>query len=369
MQVDSTDTSINESLNGKHTVNIDLKLEAGLQVRTEIRKDGIVVTMDAHHAVTDGNGLRQLITDWLHIYHCAVTGQSLRLKALDNLRLVHRDQFPQPPAVAPISTKDAIRNFLVTILGSTARWKRGVLQASQVQHENFCIEHLFSTDECNHIHDCLVKHQSTLNDFVMACCFAAFADSAPHINHKHRITILNPTELRRPSDRHLPAANRFGFAFMRRSISQCLSAAELLKGLKAEMTYVRSNYIGVEFIHGLGAVLKFRGGLTLFRRIGCFVPSIQWTCLGDVTRTAKRLLQPRNGKLMAGNLCIDSVSPFAPCAEHVPLSIAAAEVGRRIVITVRGNPDIMTEAEVQHFTSVLVNHILNWQPRSDGVSQ
>ena len=368
MRVDSTDASINESLSGQHTVDIDLKYESGLQVRTEIRRDGIVVTVDAHHAVTDGNGLIQLITDWLHIYHCAVTGQPIRLKAIEPLRLLHRDQFPQPPAVAPISTKEAIRNFMVTVLGRTARWKHRSLKTPSAPNGNLCIEHIFSKEECDRILHCLAEHKSTLNDFVMSCCFAAFAATVPRVNNKHRITILNPTELRRPSDRNLPAVNRFGFAFMRRSPTQCKSPAELLKSLQGEITYVRSNYIGVEFIHGLAAVMKFRGGLTIFQRIGCFVPSMQWTCLGDVTRTVKRMLEPKNGRLMAGDLSIDSVTPFAPCAQHVPLSIAASETGRRIIITIRGNPDIISESEVRQFATVLVNQIANWQPTSDSVN-
>ena len=62
--------SVFESETGVQRTLIDLHTDAGLQITIRQYSDGVKVIMDIHHAVTDGNGVRQLITDWFHIYHC-----------------------------------------------------------------------------------------------------------------------------------------------------------------------------------------------------------------------------------------------------------------------------------------------------------
>ena len=123
------------------------------------------------------------------------------------------------------------------------------------------------------------------------------------------------------------------------------------------MSYIRSNYIGAEFLKGLAAASRFHFGIELIRRLGFFVPSMQWTCLGDVTRGAKRLLPWKNGVLSAGGLTLESATGFAPCAPKVPLSVAACETGRRIVLTVCSSPMFLTDEETRSFAAALVKQI------------
>ncbi len=337
--------------------SIDLRTNAGVQSEILLLDDGVKVVMNAHHAVADGNGLRQIITDWLHLYHCAITEQHPRLPIVDPDRLQQRHQFPQPPSVAPIGFREAIRNLLVTIRGRTARLNR--IRASRHRdtetHHSHCVEKIVSPEQYGQIEQRLIAWKVTLNDLMIAATMSIFAQMAPAGKMNHQVTVLNPTDLRLPSDRSLPAANRFGFAFIRRARSGCHEPASLLRGIHDEMNYVKSNYIGAEFIKGLEVASKVPGGVSALRKLGLFIPSLQWTCLGDVTRGAKRLMPWKDRVLQSGGLRLETATAFAPFAENVPLSIATCEAGKQLTLTVRSSQEFLSIDQTEEFAAALLN--------------
>ncbi len=344
---------------GPFVKRIDLTQSAGLQIEIRFMDDGVKVILDAHHAVTDGNGLRQFVTDWLHLYHCEVHGLPVRLPVIDPDRLQQRDRFPQPATAAPITFREAVRNFLCTVRGRTARWGSGrsrLITSPSTSH-GYCVEHILSTDQVEQVEKRLSAWKVTLNELVLVACMSTFARLAPGGSHNDRITILNPTDLRLPSDRSMPATNRFGFAFVRRIRSDCHSPTGLLRGIHDELAYVRKGYIGVEFIKGLKSASSIPGGVDFIRRLGLFVPSLQWTCLGDVTRGAKRLMTWKDGVLHVGGLRLESATGFAPFAENVPLSVATCEAGKRIALTLRSSTEYISPEQTKDFLEMLVSQI------------
>ncbi len=355
--------SVFEAERGTLDKSIDLTQTAGLHVTIIVLDDGIKVNLDAHHAVTDGSGLRQMVTEWLHLYHCEVTDVPSRLPIIDPDRLQQRDRFPQPKAIGPISLKDALRNFLVTIRGRTSRWSpmRQKVRYSKDESHVYCVEEILSSEQCSLMQERLAAWNVKINDLVMVCCMSVFAQQAPTGSMKHRVTVLNPTDLRLPSDRAMPATNRFGVAFMRRMRAECLEPAQLLRGIQEEMNYVRTNYIGVEFLKGLAAASRIPIGINLLRGLGFFIPSLQYTCLGDVTRGGKRLMPYKDGIIHSGGLQLESVTGFAPFAENVPLSIASCETGKRITLTVRSSARFMSLEQTQAFASALVKLLCTFE--------
>jgi hypothetical protein len=282
-----------------------------------------------------------------------------RLPVIDPDRLQQRHLFPQPPSAPPIGLKDSIRNLMVTVRGRTARWPqvRSAKKDLTTAHHSYCEEHLLSEKQSDAIQQSLSAWKVTLNDLVMASCLSVFARLSPETSPDHRITVLNPTDLRMPSDRSLPAANRFGFAFIRRPRSECSSPAKLLKGIHDEMLYVRNSYVGVEFIKGLNSASRIPGGVNFLRKMGLFIPSMQWTCLGDVTRGARRLMPWKDGYLHSGGLRLEAATAFAPYAESVPLSVAACEAGKRVTLTVRTSPAYVSQEMTRQFATVLIEQL------------
>lgn len=354
----SSEKSVFENESGADDTVIRLKEECGLRVSAVTTPDGLKIILDTHHAVADGNGLRQLITDWFHLYHCSVRSLPPRLPPLEPEKLQSRHLFPQPVNVEKIGLREALRNFYVTIRGKTARWKKSgnTRRFSSISH---CEEVILTSQQCESIHRNLDRHGLILNDFVLAGALRSFARLAPQTSSSERITVLNPTDLRRPSDRTLPAANRFGIAFLRRTRSECDDRQALFEGIDREMKYVRSAWIGVEFLRGLELVSRFPFGVRFFRRIGCFVPSMQWTCLGDVTRGAKRLMDWNNGSVFTGDLKFELATGIAPLADNVPISIATCEVGPRLTLSVRTNPAFLDQKTSAEFMQNLIRELVD----------
>ncbi len=347
--------SVFELENGSVIKSIDLTQSAGLHTSIVVQDDGVKVVMDVHHAVTDGNGMRQVVTEWLHLYHCEVTGTPSKLPAIDPDRLAKRHVFPQPASIAPIGLKQSLINIWATIRGRTSRWavarrSDGLLPDAASSH---CVEIILSDAQGDQLRERMAAWNVKLNDLVMVCSMSTFAKLAPSDRMNHRVSVMNPIDLRMPSDRALSATNRFGIAIMRRSRAECLNPLAILRGIHDEMTWVRSNYVGVEFIKGLVTASRIPGGIEMFRRLGFFIPSMQWTCLGDVSRGGKRLLPWKDGMPISGNLQLATTTGFAPCAEDVPVSIATCEVNTRITLSVRSSPRFLTMDQTQEFAETL----------------
>ena len=345
---------------GALSTTIDLRKSAGLHARLMVMDDGIKCIIDAHHAVTDGNGLRQaIITDWLHLYHSEVNGTPLRLPKLNLDQLHERHGFHLPATVAPVSMRDAIRNFLATVRGRTCRWPLAK-RAAAGKSTSFCVEHILTVEQYQQLHERLSAWKVTLNDLVIVCCMSTFSRLSPGGSPNHQVTVLNPVDLRRSSDRTLPAANRFGLAFLRRVRSECHDPAKLLRGVHSEMQYVLSNHVGAEFIKGLATAVRIPFGLDFFQWLEWFVPSLQWTCLCDMTRSVRRLITVREGVLIAGGLVLENITGFAPCARNVPLSVATCEAGRRLTLTVCSSSRFLNLEETQAFATTLVSQLCNF---------
>ena len=355
--------SVFELESGTVTRFIDLTQSGGLHTSIVVLEDGVKVFMDAHHAATDGNGIRQVITDWFHLYHCEVTGSPLKLPVVDPDRLAKRHVFPQPAAIAPISLKQSLLNIWATIRGRTSRW--AVAQRSDGlppdATSSHCVEIILSDAQRDQLRERMTAWNVKLNELVMVCAMSTYAKLAPPGSNLHRVTVLNPIDLRMPSDRSLSATNRFGIAFMRRPRAECLNPVAILRGIHDEMTYVRSNYVGVEFVKGLVTASKMPGGIDMFRRLGFFIPSMQWTCLGDVSRGGKRLIPWKDGMPISGNLQLATVTGFAPCADNVPVSIATCEANRKITLTVRSSPRFLTMDDTQRFAETLVHSLCTFE--------
>lgn len=361
--------SVFESETGPRSKSIDLTTSAGLHTSIVVLDDGVKVYLDIHHAVADGNGLRQVVTDWLHLYHCEVTGTPSKLSEIDPNRLQQRHSFPLPKSMAPISRKQAMINLWATIRGRTARWARSKQtdSTSLTDTHSHCVEIILTDNQGEQLRNRLAAWQVKLNELVMVCSMSVFAQLAPTGSMNHNVSVLNPIDMRLPSDRTLPATNRFGLAFMRRPRKKCLKAAAILRGIHDEMTWVRANGIGVEFIKGLGSASKIPGGINFVRQMGLFIPSMQWTCLGDISRGAKRLVPWNNGMPTFGKLQLAASCGFAPMTDGVPVSIATCEVSKKVTVTVRSSPRFLTMDQTQAFASKIVDELCGFEFPDDSV--
>jgi NRPS condensation-like uncharacterized protein len=341
----------------------DLTRSAGLTTIVRHLHDRVWILLDTHHSCADGNGMRQFVAEWLHLYHCETTGEASRLPALEPTRLRTRSVLPsfrsESVNTGTVSIREHIRNFLHTVRGRTATMPR--LAQTKVRQQGsgrnaektYSTERVLTGDALAAVERLLDEYQVTVNDLLTTACMFEMHRCIPATSGEDRITVLNPVDLRMPSDRRMPAANRVGFAFLRRRRSDCVSLKSLLPTIRDEMLYIKRGRVAGEFLHGLAAADRIPGGLAVARRLALFRPSVQLTCLGDVTRRPGNLLPLENDRLRIGELLLDSTTGFPPVAPDVPYSVSVCLSRTNLTLAVRGSCSFVTAEQVDCFADAL----------------
>ncbi|MEZ6127366.1 MAG: condensation domain-containing protein [Planctomycetaceae bacterium] len=341
---------------------IDLTQEPGLRVRVTEGDGYLLVWLDFHHASCDGMGARQLIADWFHLYDRMSCDETPTLTALEPERLIVRGELRKRPGAEPLGFRDAVRDFWVTVTGRTARLAVTKSAPDSDGSGTWITERPFSVHETTQIRTQLKQRGVSINDVGIAVCMQTFARSFSSVNARHFVTVLNPVDLRLPSDRYLPAANRTGFTFLRRRQRECRERDfdTLLTSIREQTNYIKDHHVGGEFIHGLNAASRLPGALKLLQKSGLFTPSMQFTCLGDTTRGRRYGFRSDGDTIMAGQLQLDRITGFAPVAPGVPLSITACETNSRLLLSVRSSQRYVSCQESIDFSDALHQQIRQW---------
>ncbi|MCA9051282.1 MAG: hypothetical protein KDA89_21240 [Planctomycetaceae bacterium] len=366
--------------------------------RSTEERESLRILLNFHHTACDGMGARQLIADWFHLYDRLCRGETPALAEYETERLMNRGQVRRPPTVEPLSFREAVRNFYVTVCGRTARLRSGttssvsaaagerqsvshktvphaatpqIPEASAVKNHRhsptWLHQHAFSEEETASIRAWLRRQGVSINDVGVAVCMQTFAELFDDVSPRHLITVLNPVDIRLPSDRRLSAANKTGFTYLRRRRRECLlqTPTELLKSIREQTTYIKERFVGPDFIHGLERLSRRPWALRLMIRSGLFTPSLQFTCLGDTTRGRRYGFRIQDDRFVVGDLTLINITAWAPVAPGVPLSIAACETNSRLTFTVRADPEYLSDAQAQRYLQRLADRITAYVGESD----
>lgn len=361
--------------NGVSVPRLDVQTEPGLRTTLISSPTATMILVDAHHSCSDGNGVRQFVSDWFHLYDCALKGIPNRLTDRDHSALLERGSLRSlPPAetaeqptgakAATTGMREKVRNFLHTVRGRTAVLPPMLVTASTREttesdsSRTYCTERRLSGAALDELKNRMQRFGVTVNDLLVAVCMREFSQLLPPNAGEHRVTVLNPVDLRLPSDLQLSAANRVGFAFLRRKMEDCFSAEKLLASIRDEMHYIKRGRIAGEFLKGLAFADRIPGGLRVAQKLQLFRPSLQMTCLGDVTRLPRRLFSSVDGCVQVGDLFLESVTGLPPVAPDVPFSVSVCLSQKYMTLAVRSGLRFVDRAESERFTDNLLRGIL-----------
>ncbi|WP_437185187.1 hypothetical protein SH668x_002284 [Planctomicrobium sp. SH668] len=325
---------------------INIREEAGVRCQVWQVDGGITILIDVHHACCDGQGARQLLGEWFGTYQQLIgliPGElkqtTLRFDALSQ-RHVYRKPSP------PIGFWEGLRNLYLTVRGKTITLnpRFPAVQPSEIQFER-----CFSEEETAQIRGQLKKNNVTINDVGLAAAFTVFAESYPELMHRGRVMILHPIDLRWPSDLRTPACNRVGIAYLRRKVSEIKNEPALLAGIRDEMKYIKNRYVGAEFLRGLAKADGVKSGAQRVQKLGWFVPTLQYTCLGDTTRALHHKFHEVDGVINFDGLVLDRISGFMQLGVIHPLSLTSCETNQKLTLTIRANCQYFNAELAQEF--------------------
>lgn len=340
---------------------IDLEKSPGIRIVLTSDDDRkIRLAMHYHHACTDGQGAARFLRDVTNAYGSLLKGEPAKL-GLDVKLLENRWRFSLPNMQPPIGVGEGMRNLWVTVRGKTARFKKlcgqegtGVLSSVVVEVE---LEKSLSV----RIRQLLREQQVVLNDVALTAAFLMFANLDLNTSPSHYVSILNPADLRTWADRRLPAANRIGFAYVRRRTKDWTDARSLLKSVSQQMAYVRKRGVAGELLRGIEFVERFPSILRIVERSPCFNPTATLTCMSNLTLGRRHGLSLDEAGWKLGEAYVRRVSATVPLPPGVPLAIIVVDYGDTMSVIMRGCR--------QYFGEVVICRLIeNWIAGCEAIS-
>ncbi len=343
-----------EGLADAVVTEIDLNKEPGLRTTVTPHDQGLFVTLDVQHACCDGQGARQLLAEWWGIYDQLVRQGDYQLKELQIEPLLERGVYRRPER-SSVGFWEGLWNLFLTVRGRTVR-----LAAQGVAHTHRRpLERVLSVSQTASLREALKEQGFSINDLGVAASFVAYEDVFQKRGRGTRLTVVNPVDLRYPSDLKVAACNRVGLAYLRRAWKRSRDLKVVLKEVRGILEYVKRKYVGAEFLHGLAGLENNPKLYDWVIRNKFFTPTLQFTCLGDTTRAMRYRFQQTDGAVQVGMLFLDRISGIAPLAPGVPLSISACETSDRLSLTFHADGGFISVEEQSQFATRFMNLLMS----------
>ncbi len=347
---------------------IDLRSEPGLRTWVRAEGDSTCVLHQFHHAACDGLAALRFIEDWMLLYNCGERGGARddsvqRVGALEKLdsQLLHARGDFRDGAPAPKGFHAARESWAVARYWAGALWRRpaplaGVTQRiAPAEHADPppVLEMHVATlpaDRVVALKQAASATGATLNDIMMRDLLATIAEwNAEHGAKSRRKLWLNvPVNLRRRSDRGMPAANRIGYAFIGLKPRQCASDDRAMADIRRQMNRIRQSNAALRFLDGLGFACLSGIVPRMVERPSCFATAV----LSHLGRTYGRTALPQdNGKVLCGSAVLERIAAAPPVRPLTRAAVATVEYAGELTIALR--------CDREHFTSAAGRMLLS----------
>jgi len=155
--------------------------------------------------------------------------------------------------------------------------------------------------------------------------------------------MMVPINLRTPADRRLPAVCLASSIFLDRRRRDCVEPDALLRSIHEEMNLILSHQLGLTFVFFCRLFNLIPGELRRRTRaprcsISCIFTNVGKLCIHSP-------LQRRDGRLVAGNVTIESIDCVPPNRPYTCASFAAGIYAGRLAITLHYDPRPLTEPQ------------------------
>lgn len=349
---------------------IDLTNACGLRIWVRAGEQATRLTLQVHHASTDGTGVYRFLGDLLALYG-RQTCQNGRPPVLENLdpgllrdrrrrmakRAVQQAMWPWIRAGLLEGGKVFLRGVQDVAPPSptwgTARYPEEMLTpfpGIETQELN--------KDEHLALRDVATAHGAMLNDLLMAEMFRAIAswnDARAHTSHKPWLRIMMPFDLREQSDYTMPAANMTSYTFVDRRTDACSDRIQLLKGVRDETLRLKQDRGGTRFIDALMLAEKWPGILPRMLQLGRCISSVTLSNIGDPTKRFVASFPREGGKLVCGDLVLENISGVPPMRDKMRATCAVFSYQRKLAFCLRCDPYSFRAADTTEFLKSFID--------------
>jgi len=347
---------------------IDIAARTGLRVWVRRGEGSARIVMQFHHACCDGIGAYRFIGDVLAGYgaRTATNGQRPEPGPVDARLLRERKNgimdlalHGRPSTVAWAAIRQGARIFghrpaPLHPPGPLAQRNGYVAPFPGVQ------TYRFDAESYKRLRLVAVDCGVTVNDLLLGELFHAMREwNARHPARRNgrRLSIMMPTDLRGTEHFEMPAANMTGYTFLTREASACDRPAELLRGIRNETALIKHERQGTRFVDMVAAALHVRGLLRLALSGRRCLSTAVLSNVGDPSRRFTARFPRENGRVVCGNLVLESFSGVPPLRPKTRATVSIFTYRRQLTISLRCDPYLFRPEDTREQLSIFVERL------------
>ena len=340
---------------------LDISREPGLRIWMLGDNHHFRLTCQFHHACCDGIGALQFLGDWFAAYDAKCAGTDVDWTPLDSHKLSQRGNARwKINTSAPVSRWQALTSLLREVYKFSTRRLKPLRKSVANGKPSFpgMLHHTYSQQLTGQLREKSRKCAVTLNDLMLRDLFRTLATwNGESSESKRWLQINMPTNLRGREDRHLPAANVIGYAFIARQARDCREPKFLLESISTETTAIRRGNLGQFFLDALSRIVRIPGGLSWFVSPRSCCATTVLSSLGDLKSHFRHKLPLVDGYFKTGNLTIEqflAIPPLRPLTRAVFLTTSYAG---ELTIIMRADSHTMDDSDAQTLLKAFIRSL------------
>lgn len=328
---------------------IDLKCEAGLRVWVRATTDRAVLTFQFHHAATDGLGAIQFLGDLLAAYGRAT--------------VLPGDEVPEfgPLDIASLKTRGDQgpgrveswrQRFADLKLFVDEAWHLFARQpkplATRVRPDGqrdiefpSLLTRRLIRHEATRLREFAIKLGVSPNDLYLREMFLTLHDwnrERGLRKSKDWLRIGMPVSMRTEQHDGLPAANVLSMFFVARQLGERVDVDELLKGLHQQTNRIVNSRLGWYFATGVNWSARIPGALDFAVWERHCLATVILANVGDIRRQMTARFPLQRGRLVAGNIILESFEGAAPVRPRTHAGVSLGTYAGELIINL--HPDV-----------------------------
>ncbi len=348
---------------------IDLTVELGLRVSVVCESEVTRLRFDFHHACCDAAGGMGFVEDLLVCYVRACDRHSpISLRPLDVTSLRHRARLRAGSQTLWARTQGvlaAVRSVFGhlcrTPLALAASVKSDGRAAGDWQSCRYVVRR-YEEDEIRGLRHRASDRDMTVNDLLLQKLFGTLHDwqLRQGIGTSRRdLRVVIPVNLREKDDAQMPALNKIGYTFVSCGLSDADDELRVLDAIRRASHKSHRFCSAQRFLHVINVMARMPNSIfaQIFGEHRCHATAI-FTNIGDPTRRFIAKFPRDKGRLVVGDLILDSITSIGPIRPNTRAVFSVNTYANRLTMSARCDPQYFSPTDAAELLQELAERAL-----------
>ncbi len=361
--------ALDDPVEYEKTEQIDLTKESGLRFWIRGDEHRTTITVQVHHACTDGTGVYRFLGDLLAVYGQMTTLPDAIAPELSEIdpRMLRNRRARVAGIALKAKTIDLMRRGLRSAMHmfatritplATPRTSVAVDGVKSTFPGIHSIQ--FDKEEHKQLRTAAGNFGAMLNDLLLAEMFRTILRWNAEHGQKvgtGKMRVLMPSDLREQKDYPMPATNMTAYTFLTRKGKDCDDLKQLMRSIREETARIKHEQLGREFMD-VTELASYAPGVLRFllARKRCKATTIL-SNVGDPSRRFTASFPRDKGRVVAGNLRLESIRGVPPMRLKTHATLAVFSYLRNLTLCVRCDPFRFTPDQSRAFIQMYADQL------------